>query len=106
MPSVLEAVKPAVDKTMTRLAATKFTIDPVAGYQLSRITSIVSSAYKRHGAIIEVALFEAISQKNGVDAENKVRFFVYRNASAYVESLNFQKQEGMRPVWKRPFPTG
>ncbi|MEM0949942.1 MAG: hypothetical protein AAGK37_21280 [Pseudomonadota bacterium] len=93
--SVLDQVRPTVDATIERLAATKFVVDPVAGAELSRITSIVSSAYKRHGAIIEVALFHAIAERNDISAENKVKFYVNRNASSYVEGHNVKSPEGL-----------
>lgn len=95
MPSDLEAVKPTVDRTISKLASTRFVIDPIAGEELSKITSIVSSAYKRHGAIIEVALFEAISQRNNIEAENRVKFFVNRNASSYIESHDIKGPDGL-----------
>ncbi len=95
MASVLETVKPTVDATISRLAATKFVVDPIAGENLSRITSIVSSAYKRHGAVIEVALFHAIAMRNNVTAESKVRFYVNRNASGYVEGHDIKTPEGL-----------
>ncbi|MEM6934110.1 MAG: hypothetical protein AAF526_11050 [Pseudomonadota bacterium] len=88
--SILEAVRPTVDKTIAGLAGTKFVVDPIAGTRLSRITSIISSAYKRHGAIIEVALFHAINAQNAIEARNKVPFFVTRNASSYVESRDIK----------------
>lgn len=51
-----------VDATIRRLAAKEFPIDPVVEARYSRITSIVSSAYKRHGAIIEKAFTAALQQ--------------------------------------------
>src|SRR4051794_30524404 len=45
-----------VDLTIGRLSKSKFTTDPIVGARYSAITSIVSSAYKRHGKIIEQAL--------------------------------------------------
>jgi hypothetical protein len=50
-----------VDATIERLARKRFTCDPLVGERYSRITSIVSSAYKRHGAIIEQALLAALT---------------------------------------------
>ena len=102
--TVLDAVKPTVDRTMNMLAATKFLVDPIAGEELSRITSIISSAYKRDGAIIEVALFEAISRKNGIEAEGKVKFFVNRNASAYVEGHDIKTAGGFRACLQSSMP--
>ena len=50
-----------VDQTVGRLAAKRFVVDPVVAERYSRITSIVSSAYKRHGAILEHALVAALT---------------------------------------------
>ena len=52
----MERVAPVVDETIAALARTKFAVDPIAGEHYSRTTSIVSSAYKRHGRILEIAL--------------------------------------------------
>jgi len=51
-----------VDATIRRLAAKTCVNDPVVEARYSRITSIVSSAYKRHGAIIEKAFEAALKQ--------------------------------------------
>ena len=56
----LQSVFDEVDATIDRLAQKRFAADPVVGERYSRITSIVSSAYKRHGAIIEQALLAAL----------------------------------------------
>lgn len=104
MPGILDLVKPTVDQTIERLAATKFVTDPIAGEQLSKITSIISSAYKRHGAIIEVALFHAIAQRNNLEAENKVPFFINRNASAYIEGHDFKSADGFKACMDTTVP--
>lgn len=96
MPGVLDLVRPTVDQTIRRLSNASFTVDPIAGEQLSRITSIVSSAYKRHGTIIEVALFHALSERNNLEVENSVPFFINRNASAYVEGHDFRSEAGFQ----------
>ena len=49
-----------IEKTVQRLDAKQFTPDPIAGKNLSRITSVTSSAYKRHGYILERAVLEAL----------------------------------------------
>ena len=59
----MERVAPVVDETIRALAKTKFVQDPVAGLKYSRATSIVSSAYKRHGRILETALRESNRHK-------------------------------------------
>lgn len=96
MSSVLEAVQPTVDDTIAKLASAQFIIDPIAGEHLSRVTSIISSAYKRHGGIIEIALFHAIASHNSLETFSRVPFFVNRNASSYVESHDIKTQEGRR----------
>jgi len=58
--SVLELLKDEVEKTIKSLDATRFTPDPIAGRHFSKITSIMSSAYKRHGYILERSILEAL----------------------------------------------
>jgi hypothetical protein len=60
MESVLDLVKDEVEKTIQRLDAKQFTPDPIAGRHFSKITSVMSSAYKRHGYILERAILEAL----------------------------------------------
>ena len=59
-----DRVKPLVDETVRRLAVKAFRDDPIAGSRYARATSIVSSAYKRHGKILEAALFERLRDNN------------------------------------------
>jgi hypothetical protein len=61
-PAYLAPVYAEVDATIRRLAAKQFQIDPVVEARYSRITSIVSSAYKRHGGIIERAFAAALQE--------------------------------------------
>src|SRR5271169_1002318 len=58
----LASVFNEVDATISRLARKQFSTDPVVEVRYSRITSIVSSAYKRHGGIIERAFAAALRQ--------------------------------------------
>ena len=60
MGTVLDLVKDEVEKTILRLNTKQFTPDPIAGQHFSKITSILSSAYKRHGYILERAILEAL----------------------------------------------
>jgi len=64
MPSELESyferMRPTVDETIERLGSARFREDPIAGRKYSRATSIVSSAYKRHGPILQRALLERL----------------------------------------------
>lgn len=56
----LERMRPTVDDTIEKLGAARFREDPIAGRKYSRATSIVSSAYKRHGAVLVRALLERL----------------------------------------------
>jgi hypothetical protein len=60
----MERVAPMVDDTIRMLAKVKFVEDPIAGVRYSRATSIISSAYKRHGRILEFALRESLRDSN------------------------------------------
>lgn len=64
MTTFMERVAPVVDETIRALARTKFIEDPIAGDRHSRNTSIISSAYKRHGRILETALRESLKESN------------------------------------------
>jgi hypothetical protein len=86
MPNFMERVKPVVDDTIRGLGRTKFIADPVAGLKYSRVTSIVSSAYKRHGRILETALREGLRESNRHRVWQEDNFRVSRAADALVDS--------------------
>src|SRR5215831_11083537 len=56
---VLDLLKPEIEKTIQSLDTKSFDPDPIAGPHFSKITSVMSSAYKRHGYILERAILEA-----------------------------------------------
>jgi hypothetical protein len=84
--SFMERVAPVVDETIRALAKTKFVQDPIAGLKYSRATSIVSSAYKRHGRILETALRESLRESNRHKVWQEEVFRVSRAADALVGS--------------------
>jgi hypothetical protein len=88
MPCFMERVAPVVDETIRALAKTKFVEDLVAGVKYSRSTSIVSSAYKRHGRILETALRESLRDSNRHRVWQEDVFRVSRAADALVGSQN------------------
>jgi len=57
---VLDLLKPEIDLKLKQLDEMKFATDPVAAPYFSRITSVMSSAYKRHGNILERAILETL----------------------------------------------
>ncbi len=60
MGAVLDLLKPEIEKTITGLDSKRFDPDPIAGQHFGKITSVMSSAYKRHGFILERAILEAL----------------------------------------------
>jgi hypothetical protein len=82
----MDRVTPVVDETIRILAKTKFVEDPIAGVKYSRATSIVSSAYKRHGRILETALRESLRESNRHHVWQDDAFKVSRAADTIVSS--------------------
>ena len=76
MGTVLDLLKDEVEKTIHRLDVKQFTPDPIAGQHFSKITSVMSSAYKRHGYILERAILEAVKQCPHFEAWRDERFQV------------------------------
>lgn len=81
-----DRVKPLVDETVRRLAIKAFRDDPIAGTKYARATSIVSSAYKRHGKILEAAIFERLRDNNRISVWAEPKFAVSAAADALVGS--------------------
>src|ERR1700704_2901458 len=86
--SFMERVCPVVDDTIRALSKAKFIEDPVAGVRYSRATSIISSAFKRHGRILETALRESLRESNRHTVWQQDKFHVSRAADALVNSQN------------------
>jgi hypothetical protein len=59
---VLDKLRPLVDDAIEKLRSASFREDPIGGRKYSRATSIMSSAYKRHGKILEMALLERLKE--------------------------------------------
>jgi hypothetical protein len=53
-------MKDEIENTIKRLDSKAFDPDPIAGPHFSKITSVMSSAYKRHGYILERSILEAL----------------------------------------------
>jgi hypothetical protein len=98
----LEAVKPLVDFTISALAKVNFRDDPIAGRKYARATSIVSSAYKRHGKIIECALTERLRQNNRLSIWTEATFSVSASAEGtFNTSTHQQCLETLHPYGER-----
>src|SRR5215471_12732432 len=73
---VLDLLKPEIEKTIKGLDSKNFEPDPIAGSHFSKIASVMSSAYKRHGYILERAILEALKQCPHFDVWREDRFHI------------------------------
>jgi hypothetical protein len=78
-------IEPVIQDALTSLAKTEFRTDPIGGKKYSRATSIISSAYKRHGQILGRALIERLQDCS--------RFTVWTENSF---KLSFQSDNELR----------
>ncbi|MGF1543472.1 MAG: hypothetical protein ACFB00_03040 [Parvularculaceae bacterium] len=79
-----DRVIPIVDDTIEKLARKEFVEDPIAGPLLSAQTSIISSAYKRHGKIIEAAMIEGLRDSNRFEVWSEAAFKVSKAADTLI----------------------
>jgi hypothetical protein len=85
--SVLAKLRPIVDSTIQRLTTKHFVVDPIAGPRYSRITSVVSSSYKRHGHILERALLERLKENPELIVWTEPLFQVSQGADQLIGTL-------------------
>lgn len=88
MSDLLDRLIPVVDRTIGALAKTKFRIDPIGGERYSRQTSIISSAYKRHGQILEKAIRERLSESQYFTVWHDPEFNVSNIADRAIQGRN------------------
>ena len=82
---------PTLTAALAKLADTRFRTDPIGGDKYSRATSIISSAYKRHGQILGRALLERLKDCD--------RFQVWtEEAFKLAASSRAELQRGMPPA--------
>lgn len=86
-PEVLSLLEPEIEKTILALALKKFRVDPLAGEKYSKIVSVLSSAYKRHGFILERALLEAVKRNPDLEVWEDAQFKVSNAADHMVDSI-------------------
>ena len=53
MSELIEKMTPLIEETVERLNQKEFRRDPIGGEHFSKIVSVMSSAYKRHGFILK-----------------------------------------------------
>lgn len=74
-----------VDNQITALGRARFTPDPVLG-SYSELASVLSSAPKRHGRIVEQAIVEALRQNPNYRVWAKVKFHIPAAADHAISS--------------------
>ncbi|MDB9860875.1 hypothetical protein OAC60_02490 [Amylibacter sp.] len=83
-PDLLESLNTSAEGLKS--AAKKFTADPLIPGKYSQITSIVSSAQKRHGNLLEQAILARLKQSPGLEIWTEPEFNVSSSAEALVSS--------------------
>lgn len=96
LPTLIERLTPDVERTIESLARRKFDPDPLAGGHFSRIVSLLSSAYKRHGFILEAAIREQLKTNPQFEVWNDPQFYISKDAMSQAATI---KGEG--PVAKQ-----
>ncbi len=90
----LDILKPVVDDTIASLAKTAFRLDPIGGERFSRQTSIVSSAYKRHGQILERAVRQRLSESKYFTVWHEPNFKVSEISDRAIRGRNVDIPDG------------
>jgi hypothetical protein len=78
-------MSPVLDATLGRLAATRFRADPLSGARYSRLTSIIGSAYKRHGQILGRAILERLKDSSRFSVWTEDKFALSPASRAALE---------------------
>ena len=86
MTDILPFIEPEIEKTIEALNNKEFLPDPIMGVHFSRQVSLASSAYKRHGYILERALLEVLKARDGLTVWRDDAFQVCQTADALVTS--------------------
>ncbi len=92
----LGRMEPVIDELIDRLSKTEFRDDPIGGAKYARATSIMSSAYKRHGQLLGRAILERLKDCHRVHAWTEGEFKLSHASAAEVS-------KGMPPTTYRSF---
>lgn len=93
--TLVKLLKPDVDLTIEKLANKKFKLDPLAGKKYSRVVSVLSSSYKRHGFILERAILEQLKTDPNLVVWEDRAFQVDQAADLIVDSIINDPTNGM-----------
>lgn len=101
---LVEQLRPLVDKTIEALSRTQFRNDPIGGPKYSRATSIISSAYKRHGSILEAAIIHRLQQCPDLDVWSEEEFLVSDQAQILSSKVGSVNPAGYEDILKTQVP--
>jgi hypothetical protein len=87
MTKLIDKIKPLVDETTRKLNIKKFDTDPIAGKHLSKVVSVMSSAYKRHANIIVRSIFEQLKYYDRFEVWEEPKFAINEAAQKFVERI-------------------
>ena len=86
MSDLISKVSPVIDKTIAALNSKRFVPDPIGGKHFSKITSLMSSAYKRHGFILEKTILERLNECTDLEVWEDKEFKVSQLADHMVDA--------------------
>lgn len=86
METVIGIMSPLIDDTIRALSSKKFKPDPIMGQHFSRQNSLLGSAQKRHGFIIERAILETLKRYSHYEVWDDPRFQISEVADHLVSA--------------------
>lgn len=86
MSALVEKLSSEIENTIEKLKTKNFRPDPIAGTHFSKIVSVMSSAYKRHGFIIEKAILEQLKTNTDFVVWEEPNFQVTQIADHLVDA--------------------
>ena len=88
MPNFVDKISGPIEDTLAKLNKKRFIADPIAGDHFSKIVSLFSSAYKRHGFILEKAILEGVKESKDLTAWEEKVFHVSRETDRAIGEID------------------
>ena len=92
---LVKKLKPDILLTIEKLSNKKFKLDPLAGKKYSKIVSVLSSSYKRHGFILERAILEQLKTNPNLVVWEDREFQVDQTADHIVDTIINDPESGL-----------
>ena len=93
---LIQIMSPFIDEQIAKIKKANFKIDPIATKLYSFIPSFMSSAYKRHGGILEKSILNAINLNSNYSAWSEDNYRVSYTSQNMTSNINNIKQD---PDW-------